>query len=109
LTIQLVSKPSLPLVLLADTSAGPFTIPGGLGVLDIGLSFGVIPIADGIGLFGYADPNAKTDCICGVFSVSTALPAGITGLTLYSQGIVMDSAAPNGVFHLTTPVSFTFQ
>ena len=109
LTIQLVSKPSLPLVLLADTSAGPFTIPGNLGVLDIGLSLGTIPIADGIGLFGYADPNAKTDCICGSFSVSIALPAGLAGLTLYSQGIVIDSAAPNGAFHITTPVSFTFQ
>ena len=108
LTIQVVSKPSLPLLLVVDTSAGPFVLPSNLGTLNIGLSAAALPLADGLGVFGPVDPNAKTDCICGTYTIVLSVPAGLTGLVAYSQGIVMDSTAPNGVFHITTPVAFTF-
>jgi hypothetical protein len=32
----------------------------------------------------------------------------LSGVTIYSQGIVLDATAPNGSFHLTTPVTYNF-
>lgn len=108
LQVRVVSRPSLPLLLLVDSTPGPFPLPGNLGTLNLGLSAGMWPVVDGIGLFGFADPNGKTDCVCGTYDILAVVPPGLSGVTIYSQGIVLDATAPNGSFHLTTPVTYNF-
>ncbi len=108
LLVRAVSKPNLPLTILVDGSAGPFVLPSNLGTLNLGLTAAMFPAVDGIGVFGIPDPNGKTDCVCGTYDILAVVPVGLSGITLYSQGVVLDSTAPNAAFHITTPVTYTF-
>lgn len=97
-----------PVILVADIS-NSLTSLGNLGNLNIGFVAPVF-IVDGPGAFsGIPDASAMTSSDCGTWSLSIPLAAGApSGLTFYSQAVVMSSAAPNGMFDISTPVTVTF-
>ena len=103
---RVVSTPNAPLILAMDTDPGPTSL-GPLGSLDLGFSPNFAAISDGIGIFvPLLDPLAVTNADCGVYDLVLPLgPAGLPPLGLHFQAIVLDPLAPNGGFHISTPVT----
>lgn len=104
-----------PFVFAVDLPLGPPLFPGGvlpippLGVAhtSLGLQSSFIPVRDGLGAFGPADPVAFIGA-GGTFDESYPLPSLLAGLTLVLQGYVLDLQAPNGLLRITPPVFTTF-
>jgi hypothetical protein len=104
---DVVSEPNAPLSLFADLVPGPLSF-GVMGTLNIGLSPWMLPLADATGYWTPADPTAFTSS-CNQWTKQFVVPApGLpAGFTIYFQGLVWSPNAPNGLCHITTPVTFT--
>ncbi len=104
---DIVSEPNSPISLFADLVPGPLSF-GIMGTLNIGLSPWLLPLADATGYWAPADPTAFTGA-CNQYSLSFLVPApGLpAGLSIYFQALVWSANAPNGLCHITTPVTFT--
>jgi hypothetical protein len=102
---------SAPVVLVASLDPGPRYL-GALGTINVGITPGLyVVLADGAGALQLPNPADVTDGYCGDFSLTIQLPAGLPpGFAIYTQGIVIGGGnppPPNGVFHITTPVTIT--
>ena len=108
LSLRILSTPNKPLILAADTSAGPTNF-GALGSINLGLSPGFVALADGVGAFFFPPNPADATEACGnyLWAYSFGGSGLPSGFVVYFQGIVMDPAAPNGQFHITTPRTLT--
>jgi len=102
---------SAPVVLVASLDPGPMNL-GALGTISLGLTPGLYAvIADGAGALQIPNPADVTDFYCGDLSVTLQLPGGLPpGLAIYTQGAIFGGGnppPPNGLFHITTPVTIT--
>ncbi len=97
----LSSKVGGLVLLLAGTQPGPTSL-GALGTINVSLGAPFAPLADGPGVFSSPNPSAATDG-CGLYTFTyTFGPTGLpSGTTLYFQGFVLDTSAPNGAFHIS--------
>ena len=104
---DIVSEPNSPITLFADLVPGPLSF-GIMGTLNIGLSPWLLPLADATGYWAPADPTAFTGA-CNQYSLSFLVPApGLpAGLSIYFQALVWSANAPNGLCHISTPITFT--
>ena len=87
----------LPCVVAMDVTSGPTSFAG-IGIFNLGFT----PC-----MYTLTAPNAAMDA-CRTWSLSIPTgPSGIPlGLTLYLQAVIVDLAAPNGQFHISTPATF---
>jgi hypothetical protein len=107
-TWRVVSDPNVALTLFADVAPGPIYIPGLLGNLGLGLTPGLVTIADGTGLFGLFDPSAVTNS-CNEWSLS--IPVGLDPvpaalIDVWFQALVWSAAAPNGFARTSQTVNY---
>ncbi len=93
-------------VVFAPPAAPPyFFAPFGLIDLDP-FGAGYIRLIDGIGLGVPPDPAGQTSA-GGAFSLTLPIPPGAFGFSFESQGIVLSSDAPNGLYFLSNPAPFS--
>ncbi len=91
-----VNTQYLPCIVAVDVTNGPVAFPG-LGTFDLGFT---------PSMFFIAPPGTTLDA-CRFWGLTIPTGAGIPpGLTLYMQAVVLDLAAPNGQFHISTPATF---
>ncbi len=104
-----LSEPNKPVIFSVSLGAGPTVLPNNLGTLSLDLAT-LLPLADGFGVFGPANPAAVTNS-CGAFSWQYLfVPGGLPpGLTLYFQSVIGSATAPNGSFHISNPVTWVTQ
>jgi hypothetical protein len=92
-------------VALEPVLAPPLFFPP-FGLIDLDpLGPGYVKLIDGIGVGGPANPFGQTP-VGGAFSLTLAVPPGLSGLSLVSQGLILDPGAPNGLYLLSNLVPF---
>lgn len=102
--VELAAIPGRPLIVGLDSDPGPTSL-GPLGSVALGFSPAFFTLADQTGTFGTPTGNDFTNA-CGYWSfwVDNG-PGGLPSLTAHVQAIVIDGAAPNGVFFISNPVT----
>ena len=90
-----------------SVTVGHVALPGAYlpyGVLELNpLHPSVTPLVNGLGLGGVSDGSLIPNS--GIFSIGIPLPLGLpASLPITLEGIILDSAAPNGLFYETNVV-----
>lgn len=105
---NIVSDPNAAITLFADVAPGPTLIPALQANLGLGLTPGLLTIADGTGLFGPLDPTAYTgSCNEWTLSLPVSLdPISPAAIDVWFQALVWSNLAPNGFVRTTTTVTY---
>ena len=105
---RVVSDPNVALTLFADVAPGPIYLPAFQGNLGLGLTPGLLAIADATGVFGVFDPTAVTNA-CNEWSLSIGIgpdPIPSNLIDVWFQALVWSAAAPNGFVRTSQTVVY---